>query len=120
MNMSDAENKDEKKGEEAKKKKPKAFSQRLLRNRSLTPNSTRPKTAPENFKQKHDKKTIGINDNEVIEEANRDFLHRHKESKIQELIRSEESYLEDLSKIQSFFLVNMKKSKQDPEYPVPM
>eukprot|EP00092_Neocalanus_flemingeri_P010030 GFUD01010810.1.p1 GENE.GFUD01010810.1~~GFUD01010810.1.p1 ORF type:complete len:440 (+),score=101.66 GFUD01010810.1:96-1415(+) len=55
----------------------------------------------------------------IEEEETLKELKERKHAKLEELLQMEENYLEDLLKISSF-ISEVKKSKEDPEYPVQM
>ena len=73
--------------------------------------------------ENNERKTKNENETEretSIKEENRKNLLKKKEAKLEELKQTEENYLRDLKRIHSFINVDMKKSKDDPDYPLQM
>ena len=90
---------------------------------SNTPNITKSKSVgmkvePENVNKQTEK--VIEKERSVEDDEKMNVLLKRKEDKLEDLLQTEERYFGDLKKIWSFFKVNMKKSKDDPEYYVKM
>ena len=88
---------------------------------TYTPNITKSKSLGMKLESENvDKQKVIEKERSIEDEEKMNVLLKRKEDKLEDLLQTEERYFGDLKKIWSFFKVNMKKSKDDPEYYVKM